>query len=269
MGRRCFSDKVCESDAFYKLPVNAQALYFHLNIFADDDGFINNATVVADRIKGGRAALNKLVECRFLLKFEDVYVVKHWRISNSLKNDRVKPPAYADIAQRLWVKANRAYTEHPEDGCRTLYEIKTGIRLESIWNPFGIHLESQQKRTEENTTEDNRTQPASGSVWERFNELWNLYPELRRGSMAEAKKAFAETIKTHDDMDCACIFLDKWKNSELWFKEDGRFVPNLSNWLLRSLWKSDPPGKMRIPMGASGVLGQAELEAIERILREE
>lgn len=268
MGRRCFSDKVCESDAFYKLPVNAQALYFHLNIFADDDGFINNAAVVADRVKGGRSALNKLVEERFLLRFDDIYVVKHWRISNSLKNDRVKPPAYVDIAQRIWVKPNRAYTEHPAEGCRTLYETKTGIRLESSWNPVGIRLESQQNLTEEKRTEEKRTEAASGSVCDRFNELWALYPELRRGSMAEAKQAFAQVIKTHEDMDCAVSFLDKWKDSELWFKEGGQFIPNLCNWLWRGLWKSEPPGKTRIPMGASGKLGQAELEAIARVMQE-
>lgn len=268
MGRRCFSDKVVESDAFYALPLNAQALYFHLNMFADDDGFINNAAIVADRIKGGRKALDKLVECRFLLKFGSVYVVKHWRISNTLKNDRLKPPAYADISQRIWIKANRAYTEHPAQGFRTLFEVKTGIRLESSWNPFGIQLESQPNITEEKRTEEKRREGASGGVCDRFMDLWNLYPELRRGSMAEAKKAFSQVIQTHEDADAAISSLDKWKDSELWYKENGQFVPNLCNWLVRGFWRNDPPGRMHIPKGASGVLGQAELEAIERIMRE-
>jgi hypothetical protein len=271
MGRRCFSDKVVESDAFYELPVNAQALYFHLNMFADDDGFINNAAIIADRIKGGRKALDKLVECRFLLKFGPVYVVKHWRISNTLKNDRLKPPAYADISQRIWIKANKAYTDRGDAQCRTLFEVKTGIRLdsnlESSWNPVGIHLESQQNLTKEKITEEKIREGASGGVCDRFMELWSLYPELRRGSMAEAKKAFSQVIQTHEDADAAISSLDKWKDSEMWHKENGQYVPNLCNWLGRGFWKNDPPGRMHIPKGASGVLGQAELEAIEWIMR--
>ena len=113
MGRRCFSDKVVESDAFCALPDNAQALYFHLNMNADDDGFINNAQSVMSKVKGGKTALQRLVDKRFLLQFGDVFVVKHWRISNSLKNDRLKPLTYASVAARVWVKPNRAYTDHP------------------------------------------------------------------------------------------------------------------------------------------------------------
>ncbi len=77
-GRRCLSSKITESDPFYALPESAQALYLHLNMQADDDGFINNAASVSIRFKSGAAALKKLVEKRFVLKFDDVYVIKHW-----------------------------------------------------------------------------------------------------------------------------------------------------------------------------------------------
>ena len=40
--RRMFSKKITESDAFLDMPLSAQALYFHLNMAADDDGFVNN-----------------------------------------------------------------------------------------------------------------------------------------------------------------------------------------------------------------------------------
>ena len=149
--RRMFSVKVTESDAFYSLPVSAQALYMHLCMLADEDGVINNAMSAVSRISGGKSALRCLVERRFLLQFNDVFVVKHWRIANSLKNDRLKPLAYPDIAKRIWVKSNRAYTDHPVEGCKTLYEVKSGIQMESGRNPNGI-------LTEPNRTEQNRTE---------------------------------------------------------------------------------------------------------------
>ena len=105
--RRMFSTKITESDPFYALGTNAQALYLHLVMLADDDGFVNNAMSAANRIPGGKTALKCLIEKRFLLQFGAVIVVKHWRIANSLKNDRVKPLSYPDVAKCIWVKANR------------------------------------------------------------------------------------------------------------------------------------------------------------------
>ena len=39
--RRMFTKKITDSDAFIELSSSAQALYFHLNQGADDDGFNN------------------------------------------------------------------------------------------------------------------------------------------------------------------------------------------------------------------------------------
>ena len=261
-GRRCFSEKIVESDAFYGLSVNAQALYYHLNQAADDDGFINNAESVAMKIKKGKSALQELVEQRFLLKFKDIYVVKHWRISNSLKNDRLKPLAYPSIAAAIWVKPNKAYTDHVVDNCRTLLEIKTGIHLESTWNPVGI-------LTEPNRREPNRREPNRTNVEGRFTELWDDYPELRRGSMQAARAAFVEAVKTEDDADAAIKNLCDWKKSEQWAKDGGQYVPFLCNWLERRIWQSAPPKKHSQTWGASGELGDAELEAIRRVMAED
>ena len=41
--RRMFNKKLIDSDMFLDLPLSAQALYFHLAMRADDDGFIDNA----------------------------------------------------------------------------------------------------------------------------------------------------------------------------------------------------------------------------------
>ena len=34
--------KIIDSDAFLDMPLSTQALYFHLNMRADDDGFIDS-----------------------------------------------------------------------------------------------------------------------------------------------------------------------------------------------------------------------------------
>ena len=136
--RRCFHRKILESDQFYGLPASAQMLYVHLNMAADDDCFLNCAASVAARSRTGKSDLRLLVQSRFLLQFGEIYVVKHWRIANSLKNDRTRPPAYPGIAAKLWVRQDRAYTEHTIPGGRTLLEVRTGVS--GIQN--GIQMES-------------------------------------------------------------------------------------------------------------------------------
>ena len=40
--KRMFSKKIVSSDAFLEMPLSSQALYFHLAMYADDDGFVSN-----------------------------------------------------------------------------------------------------------------------------------------------------------------------------------------------------------------------------------
>ncbi len=260
--RRVIHRKIIESDAFYALPEGAQSLYFHLYINADDDGFVNNASSIITRIRGGKAKLNCLIAARFVLEFGNIHVIKHWRVGNSLKNDRTKPPTYPDIAKMLWIKENRGYTDHPVPGCETLLERKTGIRLESDRNPVGIHLESQQNRIRTDKNKNGIRTESPGAV---FDGLWELYPENRRGSRSAAKEAFRTEITSEEDERIAKENLVKWKASEQWNKDGGQYIPYLSNWLERGMWCAEPP-KSNLPHGASGELGEAELEAIRRVL---
>lgn len=264
--RRMIHRKVVESDSFYSLSEGAQAIYSHLTINADEDGFINGAGSIVSRFKNGQAKLKELVERRFLLRFGDVYVIKHWRIGNSLKNDRTKPPTYPGIAAAIWVKQNRAYTDHTVDGCRTLLELKTGIQMES---QGGIPIE--QNRTEQNKNRrepnKNQTEPKRSAATD-FEKIWMEYPEARRGVIQMAKDAFRMEITSEEDADQAMENLKLWKQSEQWTKDNGQYMPYLDSWLKRGIWRTKP-AKMAIPYGASGELGEAELEAIRRVLAED
>ncbi len=256
--RRMIHRKVVESDSFYALPEGAQAMYAHLSINADDDGFVNCAGSIAARIKNGKAMLKKLVDERFVLRFGEVYVLKHWRIGNSLKNDRSKPLTYPSIAAALWLKPNRSYTDHPVEGCQTLLELKTGIQN-------GIHseskMESQQNRTERNRTEPNRTEAAVG--W--FECLWNAYPEQRRGAEGLAYEAFKGQLLSEEDYAVAMQSLEGWKRSEQWAKEGGQYVPYLCNWLERGIWRSMPPDALP----RERRLDADEQEAVRRMMEED
>lgn len=112
--RRMFSLKVVDTDAFMDMPLSAQALYFHLGMRADDDGFVSNARRVQKLVGAADDDLKILLMKRFVLTFDSgVIVIKHWRLNNYVKGDRYTPTLYQEEKGTLYVKGNGVYTDHP------------------------------------------------------------------------------------------------------------------------------------------------------------
>ena len=94
-GRRMFAKTIIDSDIFLDMPLSTQALYFHLSMRADDDGFINNSKKIQRMIGCGDDDLKLLIAKKFLIPFESgVVVIKHWRIHNYIQNDRYTETNY-------------------------------------------------------------------------------------------------------------------------------------------------------------------------------
>lgn len=109
--RRMFAKTVVESDAFLELPPSAQAVYFHLGMAADDDGFVNSPIRVTRMVGANKSDLDLLIEKRFILRFDSgVVVVKHWLLNNYIQKDRYKPSVYQEEKALLTVKDNNVYS---------------------------------------------------------------------------------------------------------------------------------------------------------------
>ena len=109
--KRMFTKKITESDAFLDMPLSAQCLYFHLNMSADDDGFVNAPKKIQRLIGAKDDDLKILIMKSFLLVFEHgVVVIKHWRMHNTIRQDRYHPTDYQDEFKSLGLKDNGSYT---------------------------------------------------------------------------------------------------------------------------------------------------------------
>ena len=129
--RRMFAKSIIDSDAFLDMPLSSQALYFHLSMRADDDGFINNAKKIM-RIVGASEDDIKLLEAKkFILAFENgVIVIKHWLLHNYIQKDRYKPTNYIEQKKSLFVDDNKAYTFRDTGKCiQDVYKMDTQVRL--------------------------------------------------------------------------------------------------------------------------------------------
>lgn len=121
--RRMFTKKVTDDDNFMSLSSSAQALYLHLSMSADDDGFCNQVSVSMFKAHASVQDLQALLEKRYIYQFENgVIVIKHWRMANALRKDRYTPTAFKEELARLKLKDNGSYTWNTDDGCRVVAE---------------------------------------------------------------------------------------------------------------------------------------------------
>lgn len=109
--KRMFTMKIVDTDAFLDMPLSTQCLYFHLNMRADDDGFIGNPKRIEKIIGANDDDLKLLIAKRFVILFDDgVIVIKHWRMHNTLSRDRYIETSYTDEKKKLLLKDNGSYS---------------------------------------------------------------------------------------------------------------------------------------------------------------
>ena len=147
--RRMFTKKVTDSDAFIEMSAAAQALYFHLNQGADDDGFNNQVQNAMFKAHASVDDLKILMVKSFIIRFDSgVIVIKHWRMHNTLRKDRYIPTNFQEELAQLGIKENGAYTfgcqavsERLPDGCQKVASGKDSIGEVSIGEYKSYYVE--------------------------------------------------------------------------------------------------------------------------------
>lgn len=125
-----FAKTIIDSDAFLDMPLSTQALYFHLSMRADDDGFINNPKKITRMIGCNEDELKLLCAKKFIIPFESgIVVIKHWRIHNYIRKDMYKETKYKDEKSQLDLDENNAYTQSLQVRNEVVTESSTQVRL--------------------------------------------------------------------------------------------------------------------------------------------
>lgn len=249
--RRMFTQKIIDSDAFLDMPLTTQALYFHLNMRADDDGFINNPKKICRMIGASEDDLKLLIAKRFVLAFEKgVIVIKHWRMHNLIRKDRYSPTQYEDEFMSLDIKDNGSYTEKMPQ-IQGIEEY--GNQMATKWQPVGNQMATQDRlgkdsigevsvgkssivkdnieEKEEVKEEKNSTTNTCKQVAALFNQICVSYPSVQ--SLSEArKKAIRARLKTYTLEDFEILF-EKAEASDFLKGGNGRNWSANFDWLIR------------------------------------
>ena len=109
--RRMFAKTIIDSDAFLDMPHSTQLLYFHLSMRADDEGFLNNPRKISKTIGASEDDMKILLAKKFVLAFESgIIVIKHWKIHNYIRGDRLAETKYTKEKSLLSVSKNGIYS---------------------------------------------------------------------------------------------------------------------------------------------------------------
>ena len=104
--RRMFSLDVVDTDRFLDMTSSTQALYFHLGMRADDDGFVASPKRTAAMCGCSADDLNLLAAKGFVRPFESgVLVIVDWRKNNQIRPDRYTPTQFLDEKAQLGIPA--------------------------------------------------------------------------------------------------------------------------------------------------------------------
>lgn len=169
--KRMFAKTIIDSDAFLDMSLSTQALYFHLSMRADDDGFVNNPRKIQRMIGAGDDELKMLIAKKFIIPFESgVCVIKHWRIHNYIQKDRYKETVYKDEKSHLMLKENKSYKYVDTPCIQSVSKVETQIRLDKT-------------REDKNRLEENRLEiEENKDVCRQLSSAWtnNGYGTLNK-----------------------------------------------------------------------------------------
>ena len=98
---------------------------------------------------------------------------------------------------------------------------------------------------------------------ECFESFWAAYP--RKEGKQKARQAFE---KVNVPLETIMSAIEAQKKSPQWTKDGGQFIPHPATWLNGKRWEDQvTTGSSNMPKGATGELGEAEMEAIARLMK--
>ena len=207
--RRMFTKKVTDDDNFMSLSSSAQALYLHLSMSADDDGFCNQVNLAMFKAHASVQDLEALLAKRYVYQFENgVIVIKHWRMANALRKDRYTPTAFQEELAQLQIKPNGSYT-------------MSGDGMVATWLPDGCQMVA----TGKDSIEENR--------------LEKISVEKKRETRTHARDPFSAFAINQEDQeltDALMNWLSEMNGNPLTPKEQGEILDKLRAEFPRDEW---------------------------------
>lgn len=229
--RRMFAKTIIDSDAFIDMPLSAQALYLHLSMRADDDGFVNNPKRIQRMIGAADDDMKLLVAKSFLIPFENgIVVIKHWKVHNYIRSDRYTPTVYQEEKNLLTVEKSRVYTVGIPSDIPNGYQMDTQYRL-------GKDRLGKDRLVESIAADDTPPAPAPTKTKHKYGEYNNV--RLTDDEMNKLNEELGAHMVT------ACItFLDEYIEMK-GYKAKSHYLA-IKKWVVNAVKERQPKEQDRL-----------------------
>lgn len=226
--RRMFSRGVVQSDSFLNMPLSSQALYFHLGLEADDDGFLGNVQKIVRMIGASKDDFSILMAKGFVIPLTDgVCVIRHWKLNNFIRNDRYKQTIYVEQKHMLSTAANGVYC----------LAAAADSGLHHLGIPDGNQMDTNGQPSIGKVSIDKYIPPLPprGERIEGFDEFYSVYPKKqgRQGAIKAWNKLNPDTALRKTIL----LAVEKAKHSQEWQKDRGQFIPMPATYLNGRRWE--------------------------------
>ena len=191
--RRMFSKRFVNRDSFLELDLSAQALYFHLSVEADDDGFVESPKGIIRKIGASADDLLALESAGFVFVFSSgILVISHWKLHNQIRADRYHKTVFQKEYRELCLDEYQIYR------LRKDADFSNGNQSATNWKPDDNQMDtesmldhvSQEKKRQEESMLSHVTTRGAGLVVDTDNK------EFSSRKKAEAKMT-ADMLNKH------------------------------------------------------------------------
>lgn len=232
-----FTKKITDDDHFLNLSSSAQALYLHLSMNADDDGFCNQITASMFKAHASVTDLEALLKNRYIYQFDSgVIVIKHWRMANALRKDRYTPTAFKNEMAMLKVGENGAY-KFPNNNDVVAERLPNGCQMVAERLPqVSIGKVSIDKNNKNNISCNENSEIEvldQKEMW--FESFWEIYPKHQ-----DKKKAKQKFLKLcTNEKEYKAIMQGLRNVLPVWAKKDTKYIPMPTTWLNGERWNDE------------------------------
>lgn len=225
---RMFTNDITDSDLFIEMPLSAQALYFHLGLHADDEGFLSSPKRILRAVGCNEDDLKLLIAKGFVICFDSgIIVITHWNLHNNIRKDRKKHTLFGNEKALLSLK-NGVYSEIDN-------------QMATICQPSVNQMSAQDKIREDKLSKDKLIDTLSTSVDGRnafdyqsvinsFNSICISLPKVQKLTDTRKKK-IKNTSKLLGELTFEDVFC-KVESSDFLSGRNGKWTACCFDWIL-------------------------------------
>ena len=233
MPNRIIKESICTSENIDQLSAFQETFFYRLIVNCDDYGRMDGRPkVLSSRLFPLRdiklsqitEAMNALLAAELIILYEKdghLYIqMKTWDHHQTIRAKKSKYPDINDENVQILTS---------EFNCKQMNADASKCSRNPIHsNPIRIQSESESKPKSVRTS--------SPETDELFDEFWKEYP--KKVKKPDAVKAWNK-IPSQVDPHTVIEGVLRWKKSDQWARDGGRFIPNPATWLNARQWEDE------------------------------